>query len=94
MAVEAVLSLPWLREAFGGLRFQSPLTLRRRTEVGRTSPTVVAAVVLVALIVSVGVWTSTRSGSEDTPGPGGPSTGASATGDAGFYQVIVVSDPP
>jgi O-antigen/teichoic acid export membrane protein len=72
MAVEAVLSVPWLREAFGGLHWQSPLSLRRRAETGRVAPHVVGAVVLVVLVIGVGVWTSTRAGQED-PGPGSPS---------------------
>jgi len=81
MGVEAVLSFPWLREAFGGLHWQNPLALRHRTDVGRTSPTVVAAVVLVALIVSVGVWTSTRSDDDPvTPAdPADPTSSATAT---------------
>ena len=72
MAVSAVLSVPWLREAFGGLHWQSPLSLRR-AEAGRIAPHVVGAVALVALIVGVGVWTSTRAGQE-TPGPAAPTT--------------------
>ena len=72
MAVEIVLSVPWLRDAFGGLHWQSPLSLRR-AEAGRVAPHVVGAVALVALIIGVGVWTSTRAGQED-PGPGAPST--------------------
>ena len=64
MAVEIVLSVPWLREAFGGLHWQSPLSLRR-AEAGRVAPHVVGAVALVALIIGVGVWTSTRAGQED-----------------------------
>ena len=83
MAIEALLSIPWLRDAFGGLRWQSPLSLRARSEAGRVSPTVVAAVVLVALIVGVGVWTSTRSGSDTPEGPDGPSTGTPASGSPG-----------
>ena len=63
MVVEAVLSVPWLRDAFGGLHWQSPLSLRR-AEAGRVAPHVVGAVALVALIVGVGVWTSTRAGQE------------------------------
>ena len=80
MAVEAVVGLPWMREAFGGLHWRNPLALRHRTEAGRTSPTVVGAVALVALIVTVGVWTSTRSADGDdpdtSPGTDGPSTSA------------------
>lgn len=71
MAVEAVLSVPWLREAFGGLRWQLPLLLRRRAETGRVAPHVVGATTLVLLVIGVGVWTSTRTGNDD-PGPGAP----------------------
>lgn len=54
---------------------------RRRTEDGRTSPTVVGAVALVALIVTVGVWTSTRENVNGAgPGPGGATTGAASSG--------------
>jgi O-antigen/teichoic acid export membrane protein len=82
MAVEAVLSTPWLREAFGGLRWQNPLTLRPRTEAGRTSPTVVGAVALVALIVTVGIWSSLR-GSEAPGTPSGPEDPISSVGSPG-----------
>ncbi|GAB3263439.1 hypothetical protein [Nocardioides dilutus] len=79
MAVEALLATPWLREAFGGLHWQSPISLRQRAETGRTSPSVVAMVAIVALVVSVGVWASTR-GSDAGPGPAGPSADATTTG--------------
>jgi O-antigen/teichoic acid export membrane protein len=71
MAVEALLSVPWLREAFGGLHWQSPLHLRRGAEAGRVAPHVVGAVALVVLIIVVGVWTSTR-GSDESPGRASP----------------------
>lgn len=81
MALEAVLATPWLREAFGGLHWRSPLTLRRASETGKVSPQVVGAAVLVALIVTVGVWTSTRSDKDPatTPDPGAPPSSATAT---------------
>ena len=56
-----------------------PARMRRRTEAGRTSPTVVGAVALVALIVTVGVWTTTRDDDGSTAGPGGPTSSASSS---------------
>ncbi len=69
MGVEMVLGIPWLRQAFGGLHWQSPLPTRRgthaaRRESGRVAPHVIGATVLVIAIVGVGVWSATRN---DTP---------------------------
>lgn len=81
IAVEAVLSVPWLREAFGGLHWQSPLSLRHRAESGRVAPHVVGAIALVVLIIGVGVWTSTRAG-DDAPPPSSPTTPGAPTSSA------------
>jgi O-antigen/teichoic acid export membrane protein len=81
MAVEAVLSVPWLREAFGGLHWRSPLSLRHRAETGRVAPHVAGAIALVVLVVVVGVWTATRAGSDD-PQAGSPSTPGEQTSSA------------
>ena len=62
MGVEVVLGLPWLRRAFGGLHWRSPLPLRRRTEVGRVVVQVVVGAALVVAIGGVGIWTATRAG--------------------------------
>ena len=85
MAVEAVLSLPWLREAFGGLHWHSPLSLRHRAETGRVAPHVVGAIALVVLIIGVGVWTSTRGGVDD-PGSASPSTPGEPTSSAAVAE--------
>ena len=59
--------------------------MKQSHEAGKASPTVVGAVALVALIVSVGVWTSTRT--DDDPATAGspddPSSSATATTDPG-----------
>jgi hypothetical protein len=57
--------------------------MKQSHEAGKASPTVVGAVALVALIVSVGVWTSTRTDNDPgaTGSPGGPSSSAGATKD-------------
>jgi O-antigen/teichoic acid export membrane protein len=81
MAVEAVLSVPWLREAFGGLHWRSPLSLRHRAETGRVAPHVAGAIALVVLVIGVGVWTSTRAGNDD-PQPGSPTTPGAPTSSA------------
>ena len=62
MGVEMVLGVPWLRQAFGGLRWRSPLPGRRRSETGRVAPHVIGAVALVALVIGVGVWSATKGG--------------------------------
>jgi O-antigen/teichoic acid export membrane protein len=67
MGVEMGLSIPWLRQAFGGLRWQWPLPARRRSEAGRVAPHVLGALALVLAMAGVGVWTATRGdeGAED-----------------------------
>jgi O-antigen/teichoic acid export membrane protein len=70
MGVEMTLGLPWLRRAFGGLHWRSPLPARRRSEVGRASAQVAVGAVLVLAIGGVGVWTTTR-GETDTSGTSG-----------------------
>ena len=74
MGVEAVLSLPWLREAFGGLHWQlAAARCDTAPRPGGWRPTSSARSPWSSLIVGVGVWTSTRGGDDD-PGPGSPST--------------------
>jgi O-antigen/teichoic acid export membrane protein len=75
MVVESVLAIPWLREAFGGLRWQAPIPLRDRAEHGRAAPQVVGAAAIALLVVGVGVWTATR-------GNGGEGPVTSPTGSA------------
>jgi O-antigen/teichoic acid export membrane protein len=79
MGVEIVVGVPWLRQAFGGLHWRSPLAIRRRTQAGRTSLQVAVGAVLVVAIGGVGVWTTTRGESaspgtsvDGLPGPGAP----------------------
>lgn len=60
MGVEMVLGLPWLRRAFGGLHWRSPLPSRQRAESGRAGVQVVVAAVLVLAVGAVGVWTTQR----------------------------------
>lgn len=62
MVLEALLATRWLREAFGGVRWQAPVPLRKRPEHGRVAAQVAAATALALLVVGVGVWTATRGG--------------------------------
>ena len=59
--------------------------MKQSREPGQASPTIVGAVALIALIASVGVWTSTRG--DDDPGSNngspGPTGSASASVDPG-----------
>lgn len=77
MVVEMVVSVPWLREAFGGLKWQLPL-LPSRPDTGRANVLVVgAAVVLLALVTLAGVVLVTR----DTPAGRGAGAGGSPVTD-------------
>ena len=78
MGVEMTLGLPWLRRAFGGLHWRSPLPARRRTEVGRAGVQVIVGAALVVAIGGVGVWTATRGepGGSTNAGTGLPEPGA------------------
>lgn len=67
MGVEMVLGIPWLRRAFAGLRWRSPLPLGRRSEAGRTralAQLVVGSLFVVA-VGGVGIWSATQG--EDAP---------------------------
>jgi hypothetical protein len=71
MGVEMVLWIPWLRQAFGGLRWQSPLATFRRGDAGqagKVAPHVIGAAALVVVIIGVGVWSATK-GTDGTDGP-------------------------
>ncbi|MDX6371561.1 MAG: hypothetical protein QOD98_549 [Nocardioidaceae bacterium] len=72
MGVEMTLGVPWLRQAFGGLRWRWPLPARRRSEVGRAAAQVAIGAALVLAIGGAGVWSATR----DEPG----SSGSTANG--------------
>jgi O-antigen/teichoic acid export membrane protein len=67
MGVEMAMGVPWLRQAFGGLHWRSPLPQRRRSQAGRASVQVVVGAALVLAIGGIGVWTTTR-GESGTPG--------------------------
>ena len=71
MALEIVLSIPWLRQGLGGLHWQWPRLPRPRTQAGRVAPHVVAAGLLVVLVMVVGIWSATRT----------PDVSSSSTGD-------------
>jgi O-antigen/teichoic acid export membrane protein len=66
MGVEMVLGVPWLRQAFGGLQWRSPVPSRRRSEAGRVvlGQAIVGAVLVLA-VGGVGVWSATQG--EDRP---------------------------
>lgn len=68
MGVEMTLGIPWLRQAFGGLQWRSPLPRRRRTELGRAAAQIAVGAALVVAIGGAGVWTATRG----DPGGGTP----------------------
>jgi O-antigen/teichoic acid export membrane protein len=71
MVVEAIVGLPWLRRAFGGLRWKAPIRLRRRAEAGKVAPHIVTTALVVLLVCGVGFWSATRPAAES-----GPSTGS------------------
>ncbi|WP_372735491.1 hypothetical protein [Nocardioides sp.] len=79
MGVEAVLSVRWLREAFGGLRWQLPFRLPARGDTGGASAQVTGAVVVVAVVIAAGYWTATRADDAQPPSAGKPSTSTSPT---------------
>ncbi len=60
MGVEMALGVPWLRQAFAGLHWRSPLPARHRTESGRALGQVLVGAALVLAVGGVGVWTTTR----------------------------------
>lgn len=69
MGVEMTLGIPWLRRAFGGLTWRSPLpwrASRARSESGSAVTQVAVAAALVLVVGGVGVWTLQRDGAEDT----------------------------
>ena len=76
MGVEMAVGLRWLRQAFGGLRWQLPF--HRRTQVGRASAQVAVGAALVVLLGGIGVWTTTRgpSGGDAHTTDGLPALGA------------------
>ncbi|QIG43099.1 oligosaccharide flippase family protein [Nocardioides anomalus] len=59
MGVEMVLGLPWLRRAFGGLHWRSPLPARR-TEAGVAASQVVLGAVLVVTLAAGTFWVVTQ----------------------------------
>jgi hypothetical protein len=68
MGVEMALGARWLRQAFGGLHWRSPLPTRRRTHAGRALTQVGVAALLVAVVAAAGVWSATREqGRTDDP---------------------------
>ncbi len=73
MGVEMTLGIPWLRQAFGGLHWRSPLPTRRRTQHGRATVQIVVGAALVVAIGVVGVGLATLGGSDSgKPAAGGP----------------------
>lgn len=81
MVLEMVLGLPWLRRAFSGLRWHSPLSQLRalrggdRGESGLAAPYVAGVVALVLAVVALGLWSSTRSPASDRAEPALDSSG-------------------
>lgn len=78
MGVEMILGVPWLRQAFGGLHWRSPLPQRQRSQAGRATAQVAVGAALVVLVGGVGYWTTTRGDdgvpdrSTGLPEPGAP----------------------
>jgi O-antigen/teichoic acid export membrane protein len=79
MGVEMVVGVPWLRQAFGGLHWRSPLPQRHRSELGRASVQLAVGAALALVIGGVGIWSTTRGESDDAaasatglPEPGAP----------------------
>lgn len=89
MVLEMVLGLPWIRRAFAGVRWHSPLSqlqaLRasrggpaaeaRSDERGLAAPYVVGVVVLVLAVVGIGLWSGTRAPGNDRAQPAYDSAG-------------------
>ena len=75
MGVEMALGTPWLRRAFGGLHWHSPLPIRRRTEAGRAIGQVVVGAALVLMIGGVGVWSALQAQPGGDGSPSGSATG-------------------
>jgi hypothetical protein len=64
MGVEMALGVPWLRQAFAGLHWRSPLPLRRRDEAGRAISHIVVGVVIVLAAGGVGLWSAKQQAAE------------------------------
>ncbi|MXG88724.1 oligosaccharide flippase family protein [Nocardioides flavescens] len=85
MVLELLLGLPWVRQAFRGVRWHSPLSQLRALrggggdgagdERGLAAPYVAGVVALVLAVVAVGVWSSTRTPGSDRAEPALDSSG-------------------
>lgn len=74
MGVEAVLGIPWMRQAFGGLHWKWRPAQWRRTETGSAKVQVLVGALVVMVMVAVGIWSFNREaengrGPVSTPSP-------------------------